>query len=345
MVETAAGEVFEARYYTFIRCTLCLEAHEGEKMFDFIGVSILILVVVLFAWLTRRAWRLRRPIVKWVAAIASAILMLAAGVFLSAALFGYWKLNRGHDNPIPQVSVAQTAERVARGARFEFYCEGCHAPQTGEPMSGRDFLGEDAPPIGTFYAPNLTPVHLEAWSDGELIRAIREGVHRSGRSLLIMPSRVLRHLSDDDVHAIVAYLRSLPPEGRATAPNRLNVLGAAMVNMIPIFEAQAPVTEPVVAVPPGPTAEYGAYLYSLTCELCHGGDLLGDPQFKAPPLIAIPLAWDAQAFVHFMRSGIRPDGTSVDAETMPWEDLSRFLREDEELRAIYAHLKQRGPGN
>lgn len=314
-------------------------------MFDFIGVLILILLVILFAWLTRRAWRLRRPLVRWVAAITSGILALAVGVFLGAALVGYWKLNRGHENPIPQVSIAVTAERVARGERFQAFCEGCHAPQTGEPMTGRDFLGEGAPPIGNFYAPNLTPLHLEAWSDGELIRAIREGVHRSGRSLLIMPAKVLRNLSDADVQSIVAYLRSLPPEGAATPANRLNVLGAAMVNMAPIIEAQPPVTEPVEAVPAGPTAEYGAYLSSLTCELCHGGDLLGDPQFKAPPLIAIPLAWDAQEFLHFMRTGIRPDGTTVDGETMPWEELSRFLREDDELRAIYAHMEQRGTAN
>lgn len=314
-------------------------------MFDFIGVLISLLLVVLFAWFAGRAWRLRHPLVRWAAASASGILALAVGVFLGAALVGYWKLNRGHDNPIPQVSVAVTPERVARGARFEPYCDGCHAPKRGEPMTGRDFLGEGAPPIGTFYAPNLTPVHLEAWSDGELIRAIREGVHRSGRSLLIMPSKLLRHLSDADVQAIVAYLRSLPPRGAETPPNRLNVLGAAMVNMAPILEAQPPVTEPVVAPPAGPTAEYGAYLSSLTCELCHGGDLLGDPQFKAPPLIAIPLAWDAQEFLHFMRTGIRPDGTSVDGEAMPWEAFSRFLREDYEVRAIYAYLKQQAPGN
>lgn len=233
----------------------------------------------------------RSSFVKWFGAFVSGILTLAAVVFLGATLLGYWKLNRDHDNPVPQLDVA------------------------------------------------LTPVHLKAWSDGEIIRSIREGIHRNGRSLLIMPANLMRHLSDSDVQAIVAYLRSLPPEGPKTPRNRLNVLGAAMINMAPIFQAQPPIIGPVEAPPPGPSAEYGAYLSSLTCDLCHASNLLGNPDFQAPPLIGIALAWSDQEFIQFMRTGMRPDGTEVDGQKMPWEDLVRFLREDDELRAIYAHMK------
>ena len=205
-------------------------------------------------------------------------------------------------------------------------------------MTGQDFLGEDAPPIGVFHAPNLTPVHLNNWSDGEILRAIREGIHRDGRSLLIMPSKYLRHLSDEDVFSIVAYLRSVPPEGEAAPTNRLNVLGAIMVLLSPIFEAQPPLSGPVFAPPPGPTAAYGDYLASFTCDLCHGDNSLGDPSFPSPPLIGIPLAWNESTFIDFMRTGIRPDGSSVDAERMPWKEMSAFLRNDDDLRAIYAHI-------
>jgi len=308
-------------------------------MFDIFGVSVLLLVLVLFGWLARRAWHARRPFMKWTGVIASGFLALVVGLVLGAVLLGYWKLNRTHENPVQQVSVVASPENVARGARFEPYCAGCHAQEIGRPMTGRDFLGEDAPPIGFFYSPNLTPVHLAEWSDGEIIRAIREGIHRDGRSLLIMPSLVLRHLSDSDVQAIVAYLRSLSPAGSETTPNRLNVLGAVMANIAPIFSVQSPITEPVVAPPAQPTAEYGAYLSSFTCQMCHGDDLLGDPQFEAPALIHISQAWDEQQFITFIRTGIRPDGSSVDGDIMPWQDLSQFLREDDELRAVYAHLE------
>lgn len=309
-------------------------------MFDFLGVSVLLGVLVLSVWLAHRARRIRRRALKWLGVAGAGIAVLLTTVILGAVVFGYWKLNRNHDNPVPEVTIAVTPERVARGARFEPYCGGCHSPDPGMPMTGQDFLGEDAPPIGTFHAPNLTPVQLEKWSDGEIIRAIREGIHRNGRSLLIMPSRVLRHLSDDDVQAIVAYLRSLSPEGSETPRNRLNVLGAAMASIAPIFEAQPPVTEPIKAPPPGPTAAYGAYLSSFTCAFCHGEGLRGDPNFAAPGLTFVPQVYSTQAFIDFMRTGIRPNGSRVDGEKMPWEDMSRFLTEDDELRAIYAHIER-----
>jgi mono/diheme cytochrome c family protein len=311
-------------------------------MFDFLGVLLLLLLVFVLGWITRRAWRAKRPVVKWLGTTLTGLLALVASVLLGAALFGYWKLNRTYNNPVPQLSVAVTPEHVARGERFAHLCAGCHAPDTGAAMTGRDFLAESGPPIGDFYAPNLTPVHLAYWSDGEIVRAIREGVHRSGRSLLIMPSSFWRTLSDEDVQAIVAYLRSLPAEGSETPPNRLNVLGAVMSLQAPIFAVQPPITEPVVSPPVGPTAAYGAYVSSFTCEICHGSNLLGDPDSQAPPLVAIPLAWGEQEFIEFMRTGSRPDGSSVDGEAMPWKDLSRLLSGDDDLRAIYAHLQEEG---
>ena len=309
-------------------------------MFDFFGVSFLFLLVLFLGWLASRAWRLKRSALKWLGATVTGLLTLTLVALLGAALFGYWKLNRSHDNPVPQLNVAVTSERVERGERFGPICAGCHAPEADTAITGKDFLGEDAPPIGDFFAPNLTPAHLADWSDGEIVRAIREGIHRSGRSLLIMPSEAFHQLSDEDVHSIVAYLRSLKPEGVDTPPNRLNVLGAIMVNMVSIFEAQPPITEPVLAPPAGSTAVYGAYLSSFTCEMCHGADLMGDADFQVPPLLAVPLAWGEESFINFMRTGNRPDGSSVDGETMPWQDLGSLLSEEEDLRAIYAHLQE-----
>jgi mono/diheme cytochrome c family protein len=307
-------------------------------MFDGLGFSLLVLLTAALSWLALRLWRARRPLVKWLGGVAVSIFAAACLLLVGAALAGYWRLNRSYDNPVHPIAAEATPERLQRGERFHSYCSGCHAAELGAALTGQNFLGEDAPPIGVFHAPNLTPVHLGDWADGEIVRAIREGVHRNGRSLLIMPSRHLRHLSDEDVLSIVAYLRSLPPEGEATAANNLNLLGAIMVLPAPIFEAQPPSSGPVIAPPPGPTADYGTYLSSFTCDICHGADGLGDPEFPSPPLIGIPLAWNERAFIDFMRTGVRPDGSSVDEERMPWKDMSAFLSDDEELRAIYAHL-------
>jgi len=307
-------------------------------MIDVTSVLLAFGLVLALGWLTRRAWRTRIPAMKWLGGGVCGLLTVAGFAGIAAAMAGYWELTRDRGNPVSNMDVTLTAERIERGKHLATLCVGCHTSEGAVELTGQDFLGEDAPPIGTFFAPNLTPVHLADWSDGEIVRAIREGIHPSGRSLLIMPSSAWRNLSDEDVQAIVAYLRSLPPAGSKTPPNRLNALGAAMVLRIPVFQAQPPITEPVPRPPAGDSALYGAYLSSLTCEFCHGSDLLGDTEFGSPSLIGVPMVWSEDEFIRFMRTGTRPDGSSVNSESMPWKDMSAFLRDDAELRALYAHF-------
>lgn len=307
-------------------------------MFDFVGITVLVGLAALFGWLAWRAWHANRRVLKWFGVALSGLLTLVFASALALALVGFAKLNRTHDNPVSGVAVDITPETIAKGERFGSICAGCHAADESPPMEGRNFLAEEgALPIGTIYAPNLTPTHLATWTDGEIIRAIREGVHRKGRALLIMPSSMLRNLSDNDVASIVAYLRSQPPVEPDTPPTRLNVLGAILVNAFPVFEVQPPISEPVVAPPEGPTAEYGEYLASYTCTLCHGVTLGGGGDFNAPGLIGVGLGWSEEQFINLMRTGFRPDSTAVDGDLMPWEIISEMF-EDDELRAIFAYL-------
>src|SRR5262249_51210123 len=142
------------------------------------------------------------------------------------------------------------------------------------------------PPMGTLYAPNLTPAgEIRDWTDGEIIRAIREGIHKSGRALIIMPSENFKNMSDADVQAVVAYLRSQPASGTASPPARLSILAAAFigVGMFPTA-AQPAITAPIVAPAEGRTPEYGKYLVSvLGCTTCHGENLGGRKPGMGPP--------------------------------------------------------------
>lgn len=151
-------------------------------------------------------------------------------------------------------------------------------------LGGSNFT-EGGPPIGTVYAPNLTPGgHLNDWSDGEIIRAIREGVHKSGRSLIIMPSEIFHNLSDADAQAIVAYLRSQPTVMPDTPPNSLNVIGALFTAALPIFTVQQPSAQAIVAPPVGVSADYGKYLIGiLGCQICHGANLADGGGGFGPP--------------------------------------------------------------
>jgi mono/diheme cytochrome c family protein len=100
-------------------------------------------------------------------------------------------------------------------------CNDCHTPGyfLGKPdfanaLSGSE-VGFSIPGVGVFVGRNLTPdkeTGLGSWTDYQIISAFTAGIRPDGRMLApIMPWQELSHLSSDDAHAIVAYLRSIPP--------------------------------------------------------------------------------------------------------------------------------------
>jgi mono/diheme cytochrome c family protein len=317
---------------------------------DYLGLGLMIALALLFAFLAYRAFTARRLWVKLLGGLPAVLLALIFGAAFGLALVGYGRINRAYANPPSQLMAELTPQLVADGERFARSCVGCHSASGELPMTGQDFFGHDneGPPVGTLWAPNLTPVHLGDWSDGEIIRAIREGVGRDGRSLLIMPSAGFRNLSDDDVLALLAYLRAQPAAGEPSPPRQINVLGAILfATIVPddIFSAQAPLSAPVVAPPRGPTAAYGGYLVSLGCQDCHGANLAGvPPGGEGPPpgpnLTTLSERLSAAQFVALLRTGQYADGRAL-SEGMPWQDLAGFSNDD--LLAIYAHLEALEP--
>jgi cytochrome c553 len=315
---------------------------------DYLGLALLIAGCLLFSFLTYRAIRARRMWVKLAGGIPAALLALVFGAGTVLAFVGYGKVNAQRPNPVPQMQVQMTPQLIANGERFARTCAGCHSSNGQLPLTGQDFFGaEGGPPIGTLWAPNLTPAHLAEWSDGEIVRAIREGVGRDGRSLLIMPSEYFRDLSDEDVLALVAYLRSQAPIEPDSPPRRINVLGAILLATVfpeEVFSAQPSIAQPVVAPPRGPTAAYGGYLTRLECQGCHGGNLAGVPPNpngpSGPNLTTLPQRLTAEEFVALLRTGSFPDGTLIGPD-MPIKYLEKMS--DDDFRAIYAHLEQLGP--
>ena len=122
-------------------------------------------------------------------------------------------------------SVAAFADedQIARGKYLVTIggCNDCHTPGAllGKPDFSRTLSGSEVgfaiPGLGVFAGPNLTPdkeTGLGNWTDDQIISAITGGVTPKGRRLApIMPYAALSHLTSDDAHAIVDYLRSLPP--------------------------------------------------------------------------------------------------------------------------------------
>lgn len=193
---------------------------------------------------------------------------------------------------IEPVAVAVTQEEAqrARGrylAEAVMVCGACHARRdwrffTGPPQDGTEFAGsadiardERFSEKFSFSAPNLTPHHLAGWSDGEVARAIVFGQARDGRGLFpYMPYFEYREaLARDDLSALVAFLRSLPPVAwDAPAPPRFPMPSFVMNG----FPEERPLREKA----PGPGApEYGRYLTEIAgCLGCHTqADKRGQP--------------------------------------------------------------------
>jgi cytochrome c553 len=325
---------------------------------NLISLLVLVALVVLFGWLSVRAWQSKRAWLKWAGLVLAGLLTLIPAALLVLALSGFYKLNEQHTNPVANIQVARTPAQIARGEKLANLCVSCHTSDNRLPLSGVDFAAKfAAPPIGTLYAPNLTPAgNIKDWTDGEVMRAIREGVRKDGRSLLIMPSDNFRNLSDADVQALVAYVRSQPATGGPTPANEFNLFGALFINLFDFRTAQQPVGS--VSAPQQGTPQYGKYLVDVIgCRSCHGDQLLGkaDTGQPGPPpgpnLTLIVPQWTEEQFMAFFNSGKLPGGGTVPILTLPsgfseprmtWP-MVRASTTDDELKAIYAYLHNLPP--
>ncbi len=176
--------------------------------------------------------------------------------------------------PVPPSPPA--SDLVARG---EYLVEGiaacgnCHSGRNdeGEFVPGMEYAGnfviEEVPFIA--YAPNITPdpeTGIGEWTDEEIERAIREGIARDGRVMIPpMAYPYFRDISSNDMAAIIAYLRSVPPVRNEVPASVAKIPEALPPSWGP------PVTEPVPDIPRSDRLAYGRYLTHTLghCTQCH----------------------------------------------------------------------------
>jgi mono/diheme cytochrome c family protein len=254
---------------------------------------------------------------------------------------GMFKLH-ARSAALPDMKVAGTSSQIERGrAITDGFCGACHS-KTGLLTGGVD-IGDHFPiPVGSFVSSNLTPAgDLSHWSDGEIFRAIRNGVGADGRWLIVMSYTNAGKLSDDDTAAVIAYLRSAPAAGAKTAnpPDQLNPLGLVMLGAGMLPTGKPVLTGTIAAPPKGPTIQYGEYILSYQdCRECHGANLAGGVPGQLPPIgpgLSFVKEWKLNEFISTMRSGIDPAGHQIGKE-MPWQPIGKM--DDEELTAMYQYL-------
>ncbi len=193
-------------------------------------------------------------------------------------------------------------------------------------------------------------------TDGEIARTLRYGVSHDGRALL--PFMPFANLSDEDLTAIVSFLRSGAPIRNAVPKQELTLLGRALLALL--IRPRGPDGPPPAVSPSGPTIERGKYLanHVANCLMCHtrvndlgktirpsfaGGNVFEEEKgtFVTPNLTPDRdtgriTAWTEDAFVLRFRSGVGPEGSP-----MPWKSFGN-IREDD-ARALYRYLRTLPP--
>ena len=148
-------------------------------------------------------------------------------------------------------------------------CGNCHLARgdKGQPLFEKGLSGGmvfDEPPFKA-HAANLTPdpeTGIGKWTDAQLAKAIREGV-RPDKSIIgpPMPIEFYRHMSDNDVAAIIAYLRAQPPVRNAVPKSEYRM---------PLPPSYGPPLKSVKAPPASNKVAYGGYLVNIGhCLECH----------------------------------------------------------------------------
>jgi mono/diheme cytochrome c family protein len=256
------------------------------------------------------------------------------GRWASAAVVAVALLFAALAGPV-RAQPAPTPDRaalLARGASLTesiVACGNCHTPKgpqgelPGLALAGGLIIEEP----GAFRAvvPNITPdpeSGIGRWSDAEIGRAIRDGVRPDG-SLIgpPMPIELYRGISDDDLAAIVAYLRSVPAV-RNPVPGRSTYA-------MPLPPSYGPPVERVAGPPAGDPVARGAYLAGPLghCIECHtpmaangqrdwartgaGGPPLTTPFGQVVPRNITPAGiggWTDAQILRAVTQGIAPDG-------------------------------------
>lgn len=271
--------------------------------------------------------------------------------------------------PLPSIAApagGDTAQLVARGeyiVRDVAACGGCHAADRAPdgPLSGgREFHDWR---LGTIRAANLTPdsaTGIGAWSDAEIIRALRDGERKDGSLVApVMPYEWLHDMSDRDALAVARYLKSQPAVSHAVPESPNLIFRFARAFFLGPKRGVAP-----PAPPAGPTPAYGAYLarHVGLCADCHtprtglqsqpdlhrlfAGSAHPPKEFPANPANLTPDSatgiggWSEDDFVHTLRTGVDPRGHALNP-FMPWRAVARMS--DDDLRAIYRYLRTLRP--
>ncbi|MFO7613999.1 MAG: c-type cytochrome [Bacteroidales bacterium] len=299
------------------------------------------------------------------------VLVLVIVVFFSYVQLS-WK--KTFDAPYPDIVASDDLVLIERGKYLAYgpaHCAVCHVPfeksmevDAGLQMPLIGGWGEEIPGFGRFTAPNLTPdpeTGIGNMTDAQLARAIRYNVKHDGR--MIPPFMLFQGMSDEDLTAVISFLRSQEPVKNVVEAPHYSFLAKALITF-GMFKPLGPKETPPAVVPKDTTALYGEYIarHLGNCLGCHikldkqgnqvNADFAGGSIFPPNPFsdgyayvspnltphatTGIMAHWSEEAFIHRFKSGRIHKGS-----VMSWGCYSRM--DEADLKALYRYLKSLEP--
>ena len=260
--------------------------------------------------------------------------------------------------PVPEDALIKQGEYVYRAAS----CYGCHTDEKsgGKPLAGGHAL---VTPFGTFYSPNITPdaeTGIGRWSERDFVRALREGKSPSGDNYYpSFPYPSYTKLTDDDMRALWAYLRSVPAVKQVNRQHDLNwyTRARSFVSSWKGLYFTPGAYKPDAAK--SATWNRGAYLAEAAahCGECHtprgalgavksglhyAGTREGPKDSVAPNITPDKKTgigrWRVSELADYLETGMTPDGDSAgDLMAEVIDNGLRYLRKDD-LTAIAEYV-------
>lgn len=298
-----------------------------------------------------------KKILKWTGIILIVIILGFSLTVMS-------RQNLKFDGPYPNVKSSTDSAVIARGKELVFgpaHCADCHSGTNADSLIA---LGQNVAlsgghtfdmPIGKIYTRNITPdstTGIGRYTDAQIARALRYGVGPDGSAFFdFMP---FHNTSDEDLAAIISYLRAQPPVKKEIPDHEFNTLGKVIKAFL--IKPVGPDGEVPVSVKKDSSAEYGKYLAlavsncagchtkrdmmtgAFTGELFAGGmeiEGLITPNLTTDSSSTI-FTWDQQKFINRFR-----EGKKIKQSPMPWNSFRRMS--DDDLIAVYKYLKTLKP--
>lgn len=284
-----------------------------------------------------------KKIFKWIGIVLGSLI----GLILVAAVVLYFAGNshftKTYDFPPSGIVAPTDAASIEYGKhRVETLCVDCHGDDLGG-VIGWTVVG----PLATIDSANLTSgeggIGEEFTTDEDYVRALRHGVDPEGKPLYMPAVAAFQAISDEDLGAIIAYLKTVTPVDRKTNGSQFSALGKVIfaVGMFGEFPVEVVSHQNNVTAPAaGATVEYGEYLVAIgDCRACHGQELAGgsypDPAVTLPVPNLTPGgelgSWTEEQFITIMRTG-----GALNPILMPVKEVGKLT--DDELKAVFMYL-------